>query len=75
MSLTIWIPAYNEEKNIAVIITQLKEITDKIIENLGDTLSGSNTLLNKEVWSNVAGYLDEYKTNGEDVTFCRKLVI
>ena len=48
---------------------------DKIIENLGDTLSGSNTLLNKEVWSNVAGYLDEYKTNGEDVTFCRKLVI
>ena len=48
---------------------------DKIIENLGDTVSGSNTLLNKEVWSNVAGYLDEYKTNGEDVTFCRKLVI
>ena len=48
---------------------------DKIIEDLGDTLSGSNTLLNKEVWSNVAGYLDEYKTNGEDVTFCRKLVI
>ena len=48
---------------------------DKIIENLGDTVSGSNTLLNKEVWSNVSGYLDEYKTNGEDVTFCRKLVI
>ena len=48
---------------------------DKIIENLGDTVSGSNTLLNKEVWSNVGGYLDEYKTNGEDVTFCRKLVI
>ena len=43
---------------------------DKIIENLGDTVSGSNTLLNKEVWTNVAGYLDEYKTNGEDVTFC-----
>jgi glycosyltransferase involved in cell wall biosynthesis len=48
---------------------------DKIIENLGDTVSGSNTLLNKEVWSNVGGYLNEYKTNGEDVTFCRKLVI
>ena len=31
MSLAIGIPAYNEEKNIAVIITQLKEITDKII--------------------------------------------
>ena len=47
----------------------------KIIENLGDTVSGSNTLLNKEVWSNVGGYLNQYKTNGEDVTFCRKLVI
>ena len=48
---------------------------DKIIENLGDTVSGSNTLLNKEAWSNVAGYLNQYKTNGEDVSFCRKLVI
>ena len=48
---------------------------DKIIENLGDTVSGSNTLLNKEAWSNVGGYLNQYKTNGEDVTFCRKLVI
>jgi glycosyltransferase involved in cell wall biosynthesis len=48
---------------------------DKIIENLGDTLTGSNTLLNKEIWSNVGGYLNQYKTNGEDVTFCRKLVI
>ena len=48
---------------------------DKIIENLGDTVSGSNTLLNKEMWSNVGGYLNQYKTNGEDVTFCRKLVI
>jgi len=48
---------------------------DKIIENLGDTVSGSNTLLNKEAWFNVGGYLNQYKTNGEDVTFCRKLVI
>jgi len=48
---------------------------DKIIENLGDTVSGSNTLLNKEAWSNVGGYLNQYKTNGEDVSFCRKLVI
>ena len=48
---------------------------DKIIENLGDTVSGSNTLLDKEVWSNVGGYLNQYTTNGEDVAFCRKLVI
>ena len=31
MSVIIGIPAYNEEKNIAVIITKLKKITDKII--------------------------------------------
>jgi glycosyltransferase involved in cell wall biosynthesis len=48
---------------------------DKIVENIEGAVSGSNTLLNKEAWSNVGGYLNEYKTNGEDVTFCRKLVI
>ena len=31
MNIAIGIPAYNEEKNIAVIITKLKKITDKII--------------------------------------------
>ena len=31
MSVIVGIPAYNEEKNIAVIITKLKKITDKII--------------------------------------------
>ena len=31
MKITIGIPAYNEEKNIAAIITRLKKITDKII--------------------------------------------
>ncbi len=31
MRITIGIPAYNEEKNIAPIITKLKEITDSII--------------------------------------------
>ena len=31
MKITIGIPAYNEEKNIAVIITKLKKITDSII--------------------------------------------
>ena len=31
MKLTIGIPAYNEEKNIACIITKLKKITDSII--------------------------------------------
>jgi len=31
LKITIGIPAYNEEKNIAVIITKLKKITDSII--------------------------------------------
>ena len=31
MNVIVGIPAYNEEKNIAVIITRLKKITDKII--------------------------------------------
>ena len=31
MKITIGIPAYNEEKNIALIITKLKKITDSII--------------------------------------------
>ena len=31
MKITIGIPAYNEEKNIAKIITKLKKITDSII--------------------------------------------
>ena len=31
MKITIGIPAYNEEKNIASVITKLKKITDSII--------------------------------------------
>jgi len=31
MNITIGIPAYNEEKNIALIITRIKKITDSII--------------------------------------------
>ena len=31
MAIGIGIPAYNEEKNIAVVITHLKKISDTII--------------------------------------------
>ena len=31
MKIIVGIPAFNEEKNIAVLITQLKKIADKII--------------------------------------------
>ena len=42
MKITIGIPAYNEEKNIAVIITKLKKCTDKIIvcDDGSDDLTG-----------------------------------
>ena len=31
MNIMIGIPAYNEEKNIAILISKLKKITDSII--------------------------------------------
>ena len=31
MNIIIGIPAYNEEKNIAILISKLKKITDSII--------------------------------------------
>ena len=47
---------------------------EKDIENLGRPLAGSNTLLSKSAWKKVGGYDNEYKTNGEDATFCQKLL-
>jgi len=44
------------------------------IENLGKPLAGSNTLLSKSAWEKVGGYDIQYKTNGEDATFCQKLL-
>ena len=42
MEITVGIPAYNEEKNIASIIVKLKKIADKIIVcNDGSTDSTS----------------------------------
>ena len=37
MSIIVGIPAFNEEKNIAALIIQLKKITDKIIDEGGDS--------------------------------------
>tara|TARA_B100000700_G_scaffold63403_1_gene69928 strand:- start:3451 stop:4317 length:867 start_codon:yes stop_codon:yes gene_type:complete len=46
----------------------------KDIENLNKPIAGSNTLLNKSAWKDVGGYEVQYKTNGEDTTFCQKLL-
>tara|TARA_B100000579_G_C22839920_1_gene860872 strand:+ start:59 stop:925 length:867 start_codon:yes stop_codon:yes gene_type:complete len=45
------------------------------IENLGRPLAGSNTLLSKDAWNKVGGYEIQYRTNGEDTTFCQKLLL
>ena len=47
---------------------------DKNIGNLGRPLAGSNTLLSKSAWKKVGGYDNQYRTNGEDSTFCQKLL-
>ena len=45
------------------------------IPNLDRPLAGSNTLLSKSDWKKVGGYEIKYKTNGEDTTFCQKLLL
>ena len=47
---------------------------DKDIESLGMPVSGSNSLLSKSAWEKAGGYDEQYKTNGEDTTFCQKLL-
>ena len=44
------------------------------IDNLGQPLAGSNTLLKKYLWEKVGGYEVQYRTNGEDSSFCQKLL-
>jgi len=47
---------------------------EKDLVDLGRPLAGSNTLLSKSAWKKVGGYDNQYKTNGEDSTFCQKLL-
>ena len=47
---------------------------ERDIDNLERPLAGSNTLLSKSAWKRVGGYENQYKTNGEDATFCQKLL-
>ncbi len=46
----------------------------KDIHNLKRPVSGSNSLLSKNAWQSVGGYDEQYTTNGEDSTFCQKLI-
>jgi glycosyltransferase involved in cell wall biosynthesis len=45
MKITVGIPAYNEEKNIAKIISQIKDITDSIIVCDDHSTDGTNKII------------------------------
>lgn len=44
------------------------------VGDLNKPLAGSNTLISKSAWEKVNGYEIQYKTNGEDTTFCQKIL-
>ena len=48
LKVIVGIPAFNEEKNIAVLITKLKEITDKIIV-CNDGSTDATSIIAKEL--------------------------
>ena len=79
MKITVGIPAYNEEKNIAKIIVKLKKIADKIIvcndgstdltseiaENLGAIVI--NHTKNRGYGSGIKSILEKSKEIGSEV--------
>ena len=55
MKLTIGIPAYNEEKNIASVITKLQKIADQIIV-CDDGSSDNTAVIAKKLGANVISH-------------------
>ena len=58
MKITIGIPAYNEEKNIASIITKLKKITDSII-----VCDDGSSDMTSEISKNLGAIVISHKKN------------
>ena len=58
MKITIGIPAYNEEKNIASIITELKKITDSII-----VCDDGSSDMTSEISKNLGAVVISHKKN------------
>jgi|TARA_B100000678_G_scaffold131576_1_gene109956 glycosyltransferase involved in cell wall biosynthesis len=58
MKITIGIPAYNEEKNIALIITKLKKITDSII-----VCDDGSTDMTSDISKNLGAIVISHKKN------------
>ena len=66
------------ELNIETLVNKWRESNMK--QNWGnrnilnpDFIAGCNTLLKKKIWNNGIKYDENYKTNGEDVNFSRRL--
>ena len=58
MKITVGIPAYNEEKNIAKIIVKLKKIADKII-----VCNDGSTDLTSEIAENLGAIVINHTKN------------
>ena len=58
MKIIVGIPAFNEEKNIAVLITQLKKITDKIV-----VCNDGSTDLTSEIAEGLGATVINHKKN------------
>jgi len=58
LKITIGIPAYNEEKNIASIITKLKNITDSII-----VCDDGSSDMTSEISKNLGAIVISHKKN------------
>ena len=58
MKIIVGIPAFNEEKNIAVLITQLKKITDKIV-----VCNDGSTDLTSEIAEELGATVINHKKN------------
>ena len=58
MKITVGIPAYNEEKNIASIITKLKNITDSII-----VCDDGSSDMTSEISKNLGAVVISHKKN------------
>ena len=72
MKITIGIPAYNEEKNIASIITKLKNITDSIIV-CDDGSSDMTSEISKNLGATVISHKKKYGLWSSDTNYFSKI--
>ena len=72
MKITIGLPAYNEEKNIASVITKLKKITDSIIV-CDDGSSDMTSEISKNLGAVVISHKKKYGLWGSITNYFSKI--